>query len=524
MKHIALSFLLFFSSLSALWAQGYRNPVIPGYHPDPSVCRVGEDYYLVNSSFQYFPGVPLFHSRDLVHWEQIGNCLTRESQVSLKHTNSGSGIFAPTIRYHEGTFYMVTTNVGGKGNFIVHTTDPRGEWSDPIWLEQGGIDPSLYFENGKCYLVSNPDGYITLCEINQQTGEQLSPSKKIWGGTGGRYPEAPHLYKKDGWYYLLIAEGGTEYGHAVTIARSRIIDGPYLGNPANPILTHANKNGEGNPIQGTGHADLVEASDGSWWLVCLAFRPIPGKTHHTLGRETFLAPVRWDANAWPVVNGNGTVALEMNVPTLPQHPLPGRPEYADFKSKTLSPEWIYLQNPDSANYLFTREGRLRLRASRATLDSDAASPTFVALRQEHFAMEASTAVRLQDARPRDEAGLSVYMEYHSHYDLFLRQEDGGRQSVVLRYRLGEMTHIEREVLLPEGAGEVELTVQSDAEFYTFGYTLRGEFHALGRMNALYLSSETAGGFTGVVLGLYAVSASGQPGANADFSYFKYVGK
>lgn len=226
---------------------------------------------------------------------------------------------------------MITTNVSDKGNFLVHTTDPRGEWSEPVWLKQGGIDPSLYFEDDKCYLVSNPGVGIYLCEINPKTGEQLNESKRIWNGTGGRHPEGPHIYKKDGWYYLLISEGGTEYGHKVTIARSRDIDGPYEENPANPILTHINKNAQNSPIQGTGHADLIQAPDGSWWMVCLAFRPQSGN-HHLLGRETFLAPVRWDKNAWPVVNGDGTIALQMDVPTLPQYPLAPKPARTDFKT------------------------------------------------------------------------------------------------------------------------------------------------------------------------------------------------
>lgn len=246
---------------------------------------------------------------------------------------------------------MITTNISGKGNFLVHTTDPKGEWSEPVWLEQGGIDPSLYFENGKCYMVSNPDGYINLCEIDPMTGKQLTPSQKIWNGTGGRFPEGPHLYKKDGWYYLLISEGGTEIAHSITIARSRYIDGPYLGNPANPILTHACQAAENNPIQGTGHADLVEGADGSWWMVCLAYRVMPG-SHHTLGRETFLAPVRWDENAWPVVNGNGVIQLDMNVPTLPLQAAKEKPETITFENKKLSPEWMYLQNPDMQNYEF----------------------------------------------------------------------------------------------------------------------------------------------------------------------------
>ena len=209
-KFLLIAGLIACLSCPAQTQQGYKNPVIPGFHPDPSICRVGEDFYLVTSSFQYFPGVPVFHSKDLINWEQIGHCLTRPEQVNLNGASVWGGIFAPTIRYHEGVFYMITTNVTDKGNFLVHTTDPAGEWSDPIPIKQGGIDPSLYFEDGKCYLVSNPDNYITLCQINPKTGEQLTESKRIRIGTGGRFPEGPHIYKKDNWYYLLISEGGTE--------------------------------------------------------------------------------------------------------------------------------------------------------------------------------------------------------------------------------------------------------------------------------------------------------------------------
>lgn len=520
MRNIGILLCALACSLCDTFAQGYKNPVIPGFHPDPSVCKAGDDYYLVNSSFQYFPGVPLFHSKDLVNWEQIGNCLTRESQLNLKGANGGSGIFAPTIRYHEGVFYMITTNVSGKGNFLVHTTDPKGEWSEPVWLEQGGIDPSLYFENGKCYMVSNPDGYINLFEIDPMTGKQLTPSKKIWNGTGGRYPEGPHIYKKDGWYYLLISEGGTEVAHSITIARSRYIDGPYVGNPANPILTHACQAGETNPIQGTGHADLVEGTDGSWWMVCLAYRIMPG-FHHTLGRETYLAPVRWDKDAWPVINGNGTIQLDMNVPTLPLQTVKQKPETITFENKQLSPEWMYLQNPDMQNYEF-KNGNLRLKATPVSLNEQK-SPTFVAIRQEHFNMEAATSLELKDAQANDEAGISVYMEYHSHYDLFVRQNKDKSRSVVLRYKLGELEHIEKEMPL-NSKGNIELNIKSDINFYYFGYTENGIYHELGKMNTRYLSSETAGGFTGVVLGLYSVSASTQSKAYADFRYMKYKGE
>lgn len=502
--------------------QGYQNPVIPGYHPDPSVCRVGDDFYLVNSSFQYFPGVPLFHSKDLVHWEQIGHCLTRPSQVPLAGASSWGGIYAPTIRHNNGTFYMITTNVSSKGNFLVHTTDPRGEWSEPVWIAQGGIDPSLYFEEGKCYLVSNPDVGIWLCEINPKTGEQLTPSKRIWNGTGGRHPEGPHIYKKDGWYYLLISEGGTEYGHKVTIARSRTIDGPYESNPANPILTHINKNAQYNPIQGTGHADLVQAADGSWWMVCLAFRPQTG-SHHLLGRETFLAPVRWDKNAWPVVNGDGTINLQMDVPTLPQHPFAEKPVRTDFGQGKPGHDWVYVRNPQPENYRFTSDG-FRLKATPVTLDNGQDSPSMLCRRQEHIDFTATTSLQLRKASAGDEAGLTVYMFEPAHYDLFVKQLADGKQSVVLRYRLGAMTHIEKEVALPQGS-PVRLRVKGDKEMYAFEYAVNGkEFKELGRMNACYISTETAGGFTGIMLGMYAVSASEASKAYGEFAYFDYEQK
>lgn len=499
--------------------RGYSNPVISGFHPDPSVCRCGDDYYLVNSSFQFFPGVPLFHSKDLIHWEQVGNCLDRESQLMLTGANSGGGIFAPTIRYNDGTFYMITTNINLGRNFMVTTHDPAGGWSDPIWLEQGGIDPSLYFEDGKCYFVSNPDGGIVLCEINPETGEQLTPSVCIWNGTGGRYPEGPHIYKKDGWYYLLISEGGTEYAHRVTIARSRKIYGPYQGNPANPILTHMDQITQTSPIQGTGHADFVEASDGSWWMVCLAFRPQDG-THHLLGRETFLAPVRWDENAWPVVNGNGTISLEMDVPTLPQTAPSERKVRTDFGVRSLGPAWIFLQNPREEDYEFSG-GALMLMARPEGLDQTAVSPTFVGRRQEHIEFVSTVSLSLENADISDEAGICLYRENTSHYDFFVRQEEGRAQSIVLRFRLGSMSHIEKVVPLKSKA--VLLRIRANREYYFFDYSTDGGhfWHCAGQMNCRYLSSETVGGFTGVVIGLYASAASENSKAYGEFKWFDY---
>lgn len=502
---------------------GYTNPVLPGFYPDPSVCRVEDDFYLVTSSFCYFPAVPIFHSRDLIHWEQIGNCLNRPSQVNLTKADAWSGIYAPTIRYHKGIFYMIVTNVtdrtqvGRPGdNFLVYTTDPRGEWSEPVWLQQGGIDPSLYFEVDQCYMVSNPDNYLTLCEINPQTGQQLTPSRKIWAGTGGRYPEAPHIYQKDGWYYLLASEGGTEYGHRVTIARSREIYGPYESNPANPILTHMNLNAQTNPIQGTGHGDIVQARDGSWWMTFLAFRPQEG-THHLTGRETYLAPLEWNENAWPVVNGNGTVSIQMNVPTLPQQENIKRVARCEFEEDVLAPQWQYLRNPTVEHYSL-KQGKLTMQMAKA-LGNGIESPSFIGRRQEQAEFTASTQVRLLNAEEGDEAGLTLYMDNDSHAEIFIRQE-AGRKQLIVRYVLGSINHIEQSIALPNE--KLSLMVKGTKSDYEFGYCLSGQsFISLSRLNTRYLSTETAGGFTGIMIGMYAQAGQKSTAGKAAFEYFEY---
>lgn len=520
MKKVILSLLLAtVISSNAETTQGYKNPIIPGFHPDPSVVNVGDDFYLVNSSFGYFPGVPIFHSKDLVNWEQIGHVLDRESQLNLKTGSEWGGIYAPTIRYNDGVFYMITTNVSDKGNFIVHTTDPAKGWSDPVWLKQAGIDPSLYFEDGKCYMVSNPDVGIWLCEIDPMTGEQLTESRRIWDGTGGRHPEAPHIYKKDGYYYLLIAEGGTEMGHSATIARSRNIYGPYTPNPANPILCHFNKEAQSNPIQGTGHADFVQAPDGSWWLVCLGFRQQNG-AHHLLGRETFLAPVRWDENAWPVVNGNGTISLDMNVPTLPLHPIPAKSEKDEFNADKLGYEWVWLRNPDMSKYSL-KNGKLTIQASPIKLDSYEGSPSMVLRRQEDISFRATTDVKLTNAGEGAETGMTVFTNGNSHYDLYITRLDDGKDAIVLRYRLNELTHIEKVIPLAKNSKSVVLSVEGSPNAYSFTYSLDGgkKFDYIASMNTRYLSTECAGGFTGTLIGLYATDEAGK--ASGVFDYFEY---
>ena len=505
----------------------YLTPILPGFHSDPSVCRVGEDYYLVNSTFEFFPGVPVFHSKDLVHWEQIGNCLTRKSQLDLTDCPPSGGVFAPTIRYDNGRFYMITTvivygsNFARMANFIVHTTNPAGEWSEPIIVNQGGIDPSLYFEDGKCYLVSNPNNTIMLSQIDPLTGEFIMEPKAIWTGTGGTYPEGPHIYKKDDWYYLLIAEGGTQYGHKVTIARSKTIDGIYESNPANPLITHAKKDAQTSQIQGVGHADLVDAIDGSWWMVCHGFRTMDGD-HHLLGRESFVVPVRWDTNAWPVVNFDGTLAVHEGAHALPSSPVKEVSGEVSFNEDKLGFEWNYLRNPDESKYSLTsKKGYLRMFPTTVTLD-DTKSPTFIGRRQEHIDFTCATSVSLNadGGKGTNEAGLTVFMNNNFHYDLFLQKEENGGQSLVLRYRIGNITHIEKKISVDSPT--VYLQVKGDTMNYSFAYSTDNKtFQSLGAANTRLLSTETAGGFTGIYLGLYATTTSDASKAYADFDWFEY---
>ncbi len=489
----------------------YNNPVIPGFWSDPSVCRVGEDYYLVNSTFEYFPGVPVFHSKDLVNWELIGYCIDRPTQLP-KNLN----IFATTIRYHEGTFYMITTNMGGEGNFYVTATNPAGPWSDPVFVQAQGIDPDLFFDDdGKVYIISST---FILNEIDLKTGKFLTEGRKVWNGTGGRYPEGPHIYKKDGFYYIMAAEGGTEEAHSETIARSKSIWGPYNQDPSNPILTHNNAAGQGNPIQGVGHADMVQAHDRSWWIVFHGYRSIGG-THHTLGRETCLAPVSWPEHGWPVVNGNGTITVNMTCPTLPLKPFPPVPSRTDFSTGKLSLEWNYLKYPVSENYsLSVRSGYLRLKGSEQTIE-DRNSPTFVGRRIQDMNFTASTELDFNPGKANEEAGM-ILLNNGAHFDIIIRQSKGKRVAVG-RLRFGSVIHESAEAVLKPGP--VKLIIKGERTNFIFSYSQgNDEPKELTRVMARYLSSETVGGFTGVYVGFYATGNGKVCTANADYDWFEYV--
>ncbi len=479
----------------------YTNPIIPGFYPDPSICKAEGRYYMVCSSFHYFPGVPLFESDDLINWTQIGHVLTRDSQLPLKGQGIGGGIYAPTIRYHEGRFYMVTTNVGGMGNFYVWTEDIHGEWSEPVPVEQGGIDPSLYFEDGKCYFMSNGDddegiSGITQCEIDMETGKKLTPSKCIYHGTGGRFIESPHLYKFGNTYYIMVAEGGTEYGHMVVYGKGETPYGPFENYPGNPVLT--NRNLGGYVIQGCGHADLVEDDKGNVWMVHLAFRQIDRwMQYHITGREVCLVPVTFREDGWFEAGVEGITPQEVETDRIPGSVEQKHKWVETFGNTRLEKEWVYLRNPQKDRYDFNGD-RLRMRPSSLTIEELQESPTFLAIRQRQ--MTGTVQVRVQMAQ--GEAGLSMYMNEEHHYDLCIRRKDAGYQ-VVKRSAIGWVSCEQDVVEIGEG-GEVLLEIELGHKEYGFGcVTLDGKRHNLGTLQTRYLSSEVAGGFTGVMIALYA---------------------
>lgn len=491
----------------------YRNPIISGYNPDPSICRVGDDYYIVNSSFEYFPGVPVYHSKNLVNWELIGNCLDRKSQLLLEKCKPSGGIYAPTLRYHDGTFFMTTTNVSHKGNFIVHTKDIKKGWSEPVWIDQGGIDPSLLFDDdGTVYFLSTAtdeqgEAGIFMCEINPFTGEKLTESVVISRGCGGRYAEGPHLYKWFGKYYLMLAEGGTEYGHMETMLRSDCPYGPYEACPHNPILTHRDDMRE--EIYCTGHADMMEDHNGNWWMVCLAIRPCEEKSNrvllHNLGRETFLTPVVWDEEGWPVVGDKGLISLEMDGP-LPG-PEPGkvnRDFSDDFSDETFSTSYNFLRNPNMEHYKRdTGNAALVLQGTEITLN-DMDSPTWLGIRQKGFETVSSVEVCLLEAENNVRAGLTAFYTESYHYEIYITRENGVSK-VCLAKHIHDIYVVTAEKEISD-AENIILRVESDKKYYRFAFSVDGKvFTELGTGLVVGLCTEGTKymTFTGTYIGMFA---------------------
>lgn len=424
-----------------------RNPIIPGFYPDPSICRAGDDYYIANSSFELYPGIPIFHSRDLARWEQICYAMYKENGFHVSANILSGGVMAPTIRFHEGIFYIINCNFADKGNYIVTASDPAGPWSEPHWItDVSDIDCSLFFDDdGKAYLVSPGDDpsedngrafFLTPYDVKNfhAAGER----RKIWNSAMRKAwaPEAPHLYHIGDYYYLLTAEGGTEHNHCVMVARSRTIDGFYEGNPCNPVLTHRHLGWE-YPIENIGHADLVQTPEGRWYGVCLGVRIIGGQ-HMNLGRETFLFPVQFE-RGWPVFcPGEGRVpeTLTADFDILPEA---GKQEICrdDFDSEKLNLCWSFWGTPYQ-DFWMTKEGSLVLRCLERPADrplalldpvhpdmSEDDNIAFIGRRQRHVSFSFRMKMRFT-AYGKEEAGMMI-MQASNHQYRFVQRCMDSRQ-------------------------------------------------------------------------------------------------
>lgn len=513
----------------------YQNPILPGFYPDPSICRVGEDYYLVTSSFAYFPGVPIFHSKDLVHWRQIGHVLDRPSQLDLDGVGHSEGIFAPTIRYHEGIFYMITTNVSKGGNFIVTATHPEGPWSEPYWLNDApGIDPSLFFDDdGKAYYcgtrpASEGEKYsgnweVWLQELELNEMKLIGEKYPLWRGAlrEAIWPEGPHIYKINGQYYLMISEGGTDYHHAVTIARSQTINGPYVGNPGNPVLTHRHI-GRSCPITNTGHADWVETQNGEWWMVCLASRPYGGY-YRNLGRETFLAPVLWE-DGWPIVSpGTGRMEFSYPIPNLPVTPPAPAKIRDDFDLPGLDPVWNFIRTPREAFWsLSERPGYLRLKL-RPEKIIDQVNPSLLARRQQHINFTAATVFEFRPGNESETAGLVLIQNNHYHFRLEASLQNQQTVIRLIQCANGLETELAKKAY---STGIYYLLITAHGQDYNFycGSSPESIEILAKNVDGRILSTDVAGGFVGTCIGLFA-SSNGNPSQNhTDFDWFEYSGE
>lgn len=478
----------------------YQNPIIPGFYPDPSICKEGNNYYLVTSSFEYFPGVPIFRSTDLINWEQIGHCLTRKSQLNLDESECSGGIFAPTIRYHQGKFYMITTTYV-KNNieaFYVSTDNPEAEWSEPVYIDIIGIDPSLYFENGKTFVqysdYSEGISVIKQVEIELSSGKLLCEPKIISYGCGGRDVEAPHLFKRNSWYYLMLAEGGTREGHMATLSRGKSIWGPFEPCPYNPILSNRDKAIE--KIQSIGHADLIEDDYGEVWMVALGTRPF--KHRSNLGRETMLTPAFWTDDGWlKSKDGYMPFEVEINRDIIQKR----KSEYfLDFAKKKLPTELVLLRADITRNISFNND-TLEVIGNTYTLN-DLGSPIFLAFRQTSYTFETTTSIEFEPERETQEAGLAILMDNEHHMELVITLRND-KKVLLLRKKVADI--IEEKIYeLYDQHKNIALKISGSNEKYYFSFSDRNNnWIQLDWTFTKHLSSEsTFSIFTGVVVGLY----------------------
>jgi xylan 1,4-beta-xylosidase len=514
------------------------NPILPGFNPDPSILRVGDDYYIATSTFEWFPGVQIHHSRDLVNWHLMTRPLTRISQLDLRGVGNSMGVWAPCLSYHEGTFYLIYTDVKTMipgpmdcHNYVVTAPAIDGPWSEPTYLHSLGFDPSLFHDrDGRQWLLAmttehrpgRPDfGGIILQEYDRTARKLVGPMTNIFGGRLGA-TEGPHLYWRDGWYYLVVAEGGTGSGHAINVARSRTLTGPYEADPAGLMLT--SRFAPDHPLQCAGHGSFVEAQDGSWWCAHLCTRSNLGlPAAARLGRETALQPMHWSADGWPRLSApNNRPLVTTAVPDLPPQPWPQKPARDDFDGPLLSDDWQSLRVPITPDWadLGARPGWLRLRG-RDSLRS-LFEQSLLARRLEHRTATITTCIDANPDHPKRMAGLVFIYDVRTWSFLHLRGDEAYGSELVLTHCRGGALRQElawahpRQVFpltwmrLEIGATETRFLMSHDGESWN-------------QVGAPFPAAEiSSAGFTGPFVGL-----SCQDGVNrswcADFDWFSYSG-
>ena len=512
-----------------------RNPILAGYYPDPSIVKVDTEYYLVNSSFTHFPGIPIFRSQDLVNWTQIGNVIDRPDMLDFSGLTVSRGVFAPTIEFHDGLFYVINTCVDCGGNFIVTARDPAGPWSDPQWLPHvGGIDPSLFFdEDGKVYILNNdaPEGEplyeghraIWIREIDAETFEPIGEAVvAVNGGVDlSQQPvwiEGPHLYKVDGTYYLSAAEGGTGPQHSQVVLMADSPMGPFTPHPDNPVLTQRDlPEDRPNPITSVGHVDFTQDDDGNWWAVFLGTRPYQGNEYNT-GRETFLMPVTWENGAPRITEPGEVMPYVVERPALPAQspgplPLTGNFTYTDeFDEAALPMHWLMVRTPSEQWYRLG-EGNLFLSPDAEPIGT-AGQPNFLGRRQQHTNAEAVTEVSFTARAPGAEAGIAAFQNDAAYYTLGASVDADGTPVVRLRKRFGddmpETGEVVAEVPAASGNGEpLKLKIVArgpELDFYQSGTEGNWQSVAL-EQDGTILSTDKAGGFVGTLFGVYAQNGS-----------------
>jgi xylan 1,4-beta-xylosidase len=529
-----------------------RNPILPGFNPDPSIVRVGDDYYIATSTFEWFPGVQIHHSRDLVHWRLLTRPLSRPSQLNMLGDPDSCGVWAPCLSCDNGLFHLIYTDVkrygrttvgGASGaslrdfhNYLVTSPEIDGQWSDPVYLNSSGFDPSLFHDDdGRKYLLNmlwdhrpgrNRFAGIVLQEYSPSSRRLVGERRVIFEGTAIGLTEAPHLYKRDGWYYLITAEGGTGWGHAVTMARSRSLTGPYELHPDSYILTARDR--PDAALQRAGHADLVETPDGRTYMVYLCGRPIPNRGRCVLGRETAIQPMTWGVDGWlRTTNGDGLPVLYAEAPGLPSHPFEPAPSHEDFDDARLplAFQWLRSPWPEELFSLTARRGHLRLygRETPGSLFRQA----LVARRQQAHCYSARTVIDFEPEHFQQMAGLICYYGGAKYHYLYVSHDDAaGRHVRVMSALPDSVTADAFTPPRPIPPGPVELGVEVDFERLTFGYRAGGDWIWLPELfDASILSDEatTPGlpNFTGAFVGMACQDMSGAA-RPADFDWFEYV--